>query len=45
MAKTKKAVDYKKKYLFVLDLLKKLLRKDVPVSDLANIIKRLESEE
>lgn len=45
MAKAKKSVDYKKKYLFVLDLLKKLLRKDVPVSDLANIIKRLESEE
>jgi hypothetical protein len=45
MAKAKKSVDYKKKYLFVLELLKKLMRKDIPVSDLPNIIKKLESED
>lgn len=45
MAKTKKAVDYKEKYFFVLELLKKLMRKDIPVGDLANIIKKLESED
>ena len=45
MAKTKKEVDYKKKFLVALDLLKKLMRKDIPVSDLPNLIKKLESED
>lgn len=44
MAAKAKQTDYKKKYLFVLELLKKLMRKDIPVSDLPNIIKKLEEE-
>lgn len=44
MAK-KPSVDYKKKYLFALEILYKLMRRDIPVSDLPGIIKKLESED
>ena len=40
----KKEVNYKKLFELVFDLLKKLSRKDIPVSDLANIIKDIEKK-
>lgn len=37
-----KKLDYKSKFLLALEILHKLERKDIPVSDLPNLIKKLE---